>query len=60
MSDILEVLKTIPQLGVDSVLALLVYLLWREVKEQKAIIIECLNSGGKLSDETIDSLDNKG
>lgn len=55
--ELIDLIKTLPQLGVDGILIMLVYLLRQEVKSQKKMLIECLQSGGKISEETLDEVD---
>jgi len=54
MVELIDAIKAIPQLGVDTMLILLVYLLAREVKAQKKMLIDCLQSGGKIDPQDID------
>jgi len=53
--DIIDFIHDVPQLGVHGILIIIVYLLGREVKAQKKMLIDCLQSGGKVSEEEVDS-----
>lgn len=58
--DIIETIKQLAGLGVDGGLAILVYLLARDAARTRVALIECLQSGGKLTEKTLDTLDDIG
>jgi len=57
---ILDFLKQVAELGYKGGLALLVYVLAKDAVRTRVALIECLQSGGKLSEKSLDQLDELG
>jgi len=58
--DIIEVAKNIAGIGVQGGLAVLVYVLAKDAARMRVALIECLQSGGKVSEKTLDAIDDIG
>jgi len=58
--DLIEVGKTIADAGWKVGLALLVYILAKDAVRTRVALIECLQSGGKISDKSLDAMDDIG
>lgn len=58
--DVIEAIKGLAERGYDVGLALLVYLLAKDAARTRVALIECLQSGGKISPQSLDTLDDIG
>jgi len=58
--DIVEIAKQVAEMGYKGGLALLVYVLARDAARTRVALIECLQSGGKVSEKSLDALDDIG
>ena len=54
--DMVELLKLAPELGAHGILVILVYVLWRRVAKLETLLLQCLQSGGKVNPVTVDTL----
>lgn len=58
--EIVEIVNTLADAGYKGGLAILVYILAKDAVRTRIALIECLQSGGKVSEKSLDSLDDIG
>lgn len=58
--DVIEIINTLADAGYKGGLAILVYVLAKDAIRTRIALIECLQSGGKISEKALDSLDDIG
>lgn len=58
--EIVEIINTLADAGYKGGLAILVYILAKDAVRTRIALIECLQSGGKVSEKSLDSLDDIG
>lgn len=58
--DIIDLINQFAELGYKGGLGLLVYLLAKDAARTRVALIECLQSGGKISEKSLDQMDEIG
>lgn len=58
--DVVDMLSKVGDVGLKGVLVILVYVLAKDRQRLQAALVECLQSGGHLSDKMVDRLDDIG
>jgi hypothetical protein len=56
--DVFSLVKDAGMLGVHGVLIVVVYILWKRMGKFQVALANCLQTGGKLTDQQIAELDN--